>query len=146
MAGALLLAMAGGALALDADERGATPAAGAAAAKAASATDAQAANPAVGHYQQALTALHQERESWLRSFDWSRGERAALQAELAAGVKSFQIREQELRRDWYQATGQTELLARAQESLRSLNQPAATLPEIVTDRQAAAPQAPEVTR
>jgi hypothetical protein len=88
----------------------------------------------------AILALRRERQDYVSSFDWSRGvDRVARRHEFAEHMKDFDRRELELKSDWYQATGQADLLTRARESLGRLTQAVDRLPEI-GQRPAAAAQ------
>ncbi|MFA7330331.1 MAG: hypothetical protein WC326_04575 [Candidatus Delongbacteria bacterium] len=98
-------------------------------------------------HRQAITTLHAERQAFVQAFDWQAGESQALRREFNAALARFDLRELELKRDWYAASGQTDLLARTEEALAKRLQPASAQPEIVTERlpQPVAPS-PEATR
>jgi len=116
-------------------------------AKATPVVAAVAERPADAPHRQAITALQQERQAFVQSFDWSAGERESLRGAFQAAMERFEIRELELRRDWYQATGQTDLLARTQSSLEKRLQPARALPEIGGERRTAVqPLTPEESK
>jgi hypothetical protein len=100
-------------------------------------------------HQQAILALHQERQAYVEAFDWNRaGDRQALKGEYAATMDSFELRELELKIDWYEATGQTQLLERTRATLERRTNPARQLPDIAGDRLPSTEvnQQPEVTR
>lgn len=146
---ALVLSLAAGAMALEADGGAAQASAGItqAAAPGAHPVAGMPVAPADLTFQQAIVALRQERQSYVASFDWSQPiERITLQREYAGRMTAFDTRELELKRDWYQATGQTELLARIESALDSRRNAGRVLPEIVSERQPAPTRTPEVAK
>jgi hypothetical protein len=146
MLGAVVLTLSSSALAAPAagEPDSTTPTAILGTSKAATPVVATAVDPA---HKQAITALFTERQAFVQSFDWSAGEHEARRRDFQAAMSRFEIRELELKRDLYQATGQTDLLARTQTALDKRQQPARTLPELGGERRAATqPATPEVTR
>jgi hypothetical protein len=146
MLGAVVLSLSGSALAAPAAGAtdSATPVLSLESARTATPVVATAVDPV---HKQAITSLHSERQAFVKSFDWTAGERQALNRQFNAAMVAFDMRELELKRDLYQATGQTDLLARTQAALDKRQQPARTLPEIGGERRAATQTAtPEVTR
>ena len=98
-------------------------------------------------HKQAITALHQERQAYALSFDWSAGDRVARGREFQQAMNAFDLRELELRRDWYAASGQSDLLARTEQALAAKTAPVRVLPEVGGERiRAAQGETPEVTR
>lgn len=99
-------------------------------------------------HRQAITTLFQERQAFVQSFNWnSPGDPQALRASYAAAMERFDVRELELKRDWYRASGQTELLARTESTLEKRQQAARALPEIAGERRTpSAPLTQEVAK
>jgi hypothetical protein len=133
MMGVLVLAMNGSALAAQADGQAdlltPTPTLKAAA------VPLPVTSPADDSHRLAITALQQERQSFIQGFNWkSPGDPQALRTSYSQAMERFDVRELELKRDWYQVTGQTELLARAQAGLEARRQPTRSLPEIGGER------------
>ena len=87
-------------------------------------------------HRQALTTLHGERQAFVQAFDWTAGDRVARGREFQLAMDAFDLRELELKRDWYAASGQADLLARVEEALAAKTAPVRVLPEIVTGRPA----------
>ncbi|MDP2359526.1 MAG: hypothetical protein Q8O14_02055 [bacterium] len=94
--------------------------------------------------KEALDALALERQTFVESFDWGQaGDPDELARRYSRTMDDFVRRELEIKRDWYEATGQTDLLAGVEASLDRLTQPQRLLPEIEQER--GTPIAPEVT-
>jgi hypothetical protein len=156
MAGALVLALSGLVQAVDVDGLdGSAPSqvkAARAAGTTAAAVPAVRADQAAGPHALAIESLRQERQAFVQSFDWNRtADRESLRREYSGAMGRFELRELELKRDLYRATGQASLLAGTEAAIARRSQPAPHLPEISMDRQsaaapAAAPQSPEVSR
>jgi len=104
-------------------------------------------SPQAAPHKQAITALHAERQAFVQSFDWNAGDRVALGVEFNEAMAGFDLRELELKRDWYAASGQADLLARTEQALAAKTAPVRVLPEVGGERiPAAQAETPEVTR
>lgn len=88
-------------------------------------------------HRQAITTLHSERQAFVQAFDWS-GDRVVRGREFQAAMERFDLRELELKRDWYAASGQTDLLARSEEALAKKTAPVQAQPDLGLERPAAA--------
>jgi len=139
---ALLLSMGGSAIAADADgQPGPTPSIGTAKAP------IPVAGAADDSHKQALLDLHQERQAFAESFDWNQpGDRQALRRQYADAMDRFSLRELELKRDWYRATGQTELLACTEAALEARRNPLRAVVPPSGERNPGAKEPQEVTR
>ncbi|MFA7330337.1 MAG: hypothetical protein WC326_04605 [Candidatus Delongbacteria bacterium] len=92
----------------------------------------------------AMATLLGERQAYSAGFDWNAsGDRVALKRQFGAQMRAFDLRELELRRDWYQALGQSELLARIQARIERLTQPRPALPELEAS-ESAPPVSPDL--
>ena len=98
-------------------------------------------------HKQAITSLHQERQAFVQAFDWNAGDRVARGRAFQEAMERFDLRELELKRDWYAASGQADLLARTEQALAAKTAPVRVLPEVGGERiRAAQAETPEVTR
>jgi hypothetical protein len=96
-------------------------------------------------HRQALTTLHAERQAFVQAFDWS-GDRVIRGREFQAAMERFDLRELELKRDWYTTSGQSDLLARTEEALAKRTAPVQTQPDLGLERPAPAAQTQEEGR
>jgi hypothetical protein len=95
--------------------------------------------------REAILALDLERQAYIQVFDWNRpGDSNELARGYARAMDDFYRRELELKRDWYQATGQLELLAQVEASLERVANPDRVLPELEQARDL--PSGTEVTQ
>jgi len=98
-------------------------------------------------YKESLTSLARERQDFVAAFDWNQpGDQVELARRYGTSMEAFRLRELELKRDWYQATGQAELLQGTQAALERMTSPPRVLPDLDPEHRQAAPTGQEVTR
>jgi hypothetical protein len=103
-------------------------------------------DPLAQTFQQAFATLLQARETYVRDFVWNdSSDSVAQRRDYNRGLDGFLQLELELKRDWYQATGQMELLAGVQALLERRANPPQNLPEIGGTRSSDTPASPALT-